>query len=627
MRVKLNKAAASIFGRSALEGVYIKAIANSLDANADRINIIISAENYNKPNTLTIEIIDNGEGFTDERFAKFINLFDAEDINHKGLGRLIYLVYFKKTQVSSNYNELYTRTFEFSNDFKEKSNVMINEQGTDSGTKLTMSGYTFEKLRQNSYIQPSYLKTKILEEFYSRLFKLKLKGKQIEISISATIDNITNNEKIKANEIPDFKLITIERDEHKLDLISKIELYYSIEETQEASISITAISVDDRTYPIDVIAEENFPSGYKLVFLMFSEYFGGKVSAERKDFNLPNNEIDQIKRLFRNNIARIIEKEIPQITKRNQNIEQCLVDQYPHLNGYFDSDCIGYTSRDKLLEQAQDEFFKAQRKILDAETLTPEQYNESLELSARALAEYILFRQSIIKKLKDTDNNNSEFDIHNLIMPRHKQFDKADFDKNLYRNNVWLFDDKYMTYDTILSEKDMCEVIKVITKDEYAEGNSDRPDIAMFFSSNPNKENDDGKVDVVIVELKKKGITLEENIKVVTQLEKRARDLMKYYKNKIQRIWFYGVIEFNEDVEEHLSGEYKELYSTGKMYYRETTVAVKNDSLIEPYIRLPIGVFIMDYGALVNDADARNATFLSIIRNKFGKNKALRAYP
>lgn len=120
-------------------------------------------------------------------------------------------------------------------------------------------------------------------------------------------------------------------------------------------------------------------------------------------------------------------------------------------------------------------------------------------------------------------------------------------------------------------------------------------------------------VDVVIVELKKKGLTIEENMKTVTQLEKRARNLMRFYKNKIQRIWFYGIIEFNEEVELQLTGEYTELYSTGKMYYRETKIAIQKN----PDIIVPIGVFIMDLESVINDADARNSTFLQIIKSKF----------
>ena len=119
--------------------------------------------------------------------------------------------------------------------------------------------------------------------------------------------------------------------------------------------------------------------------------------------------------------------------------------------------------------------------------------------------------------------------------------------------------------------------------------------------------------DVVIVELKRRGITLEENIKVITQLEKRARKLMKYFNNQIQRIWYYGIIEFNEEVELHLTGEYQELFSSGKMFYKETKVVYQ----LAPELKLPVGIFIWDLDAVVGDANARNSAFLNLIKSKF----------
>lgn len=175
-----------------------------------------------------------------------------------------------------------------------------------------------------------------------------------------------------------------------------------------------------------------------------------------------------------------------------------------------------------------------------------------------------------------------------------------------------MLDDKYMTYETVLSDREFGELITFITEDEV-ERNDDRIDIALVFSNNPNNKK---PFDIVIVELKKRGISLEENMKVVTQLEKRARKLMHYYDNQIQRIWYYGIIEFNEDVELALSGEYTELYSTGKMYYKETSVAIS----LSPKKTLPIGVFIWDLDAVVNDAHTRNAAFLNLIKSKFIEN-------
>jgi len=190
------------------------------------------------------------------------------------------------------------------------------------------------------------------------------------------------------------------------------------------------------------------------------------------------------------------------------------------------------------------------------------------------------------------------------------QFDKEDAAHDLYRNNAWLLDDKYMTYETVLSDKELGDLITYITEDDATPRDDDRPDLAFVFSNDPNTSS---SFDVVIVELKKRGIKVEENMKTVTQLEKRARKLMKLYKNQIQRIWYYGIIEFNEEVELALTGEYKELYSAGKMYYKETKVAIQKN----PDIILPIGIFMWDIDAVVKDADARNSAFLNLIKSKF----------
>jgi len=609
MRVKLSKAVKMFFGNSSLEMVYFEAIANALDAGATKIGITISAQDYSQPETLTISIEDNGVGFTDERFVKFSNLFDVDDSTHKGLGRLVYLCYFEKTTITSNYNNLYSRKFEFSDAFEGKSEVAKNDKENSNGTKLSMSGYTLTKLAQHSFIQPNYLKNRILEKFYSRLYILKQSETEIEISISATINKKNATTTLSTNEIPNFTSVKVE---HSLDFFSKVELYYHIEDApMEVSSVITAISVDGRTYVIDIIAPENLPIGYKMVFLLFSDYFDGKVDALRETPSIP--ELEQIKRIFRDNIAKIIDEKLPQITKQNKEKKQRLINQFPHLNGYFDIESIGYTSQEDLLKKAQERFFREQREILKATYLTDDQFKKSLELSSRELTAYIMFRQNTINRLKNLDKKDKESVIHDLIIPMREQFDGKDLNNDLYRNSVWVFDDKYMTYDTILSEKDMSELIKVITDGEVVEKDDNRPDIAMIFSGNPNDENGGKKVDVVIVELKKKGLSTENNSIVEIQLENRARKLLKYYGNKIQQIWFYGIVEFNEEYELHLQSDYHKLYSNGKVYYRNKEIVLQSN----PRISIPIGLFIMDFDAVVSDADVRNSTFLNIIKSKF----------
>jgi len=608
MKVKLSQAVKMFFGNSSLEMVYFEAIANALDAEATEIKISISAEAKNKPESLEIVIKDNGVGIDNKRYNKFSNLFDVQESSHKGLGRLVYLCYFNKINVRSYFNNTKKREFDFTPDFEEKDSTVSDIEVSPSGTTFYMTNYTLQKLGKYDYISPSYLKNRILEEFYPRLFKLKEESTEIKIIIHSSIEGIQEEKVLTNKDIPD--LIKVELNSG-INLFDKFYLHYSIQKctTIDASSLTAAIAVDNRTMKVEIVSTENIPQGYKIVLLLFSEYFTGRIDLSRQNLTLPKTELQSIQSLFRSEAAKILEEKIPEIIQRNKKTTNGLVKRYPHLSGYFDSKSIGYLSRNEILKKAQDKFFKAQKELLEASNLTDEQYEQSLEISSRALTEYILFRQLTINKLKEINKDNSEADLHKLFAPMKTQFNKDTLVDDLYRNNMWLLDDKYMTYETVLSDKKMKDLIDFITTEEI-EKDDDRPDLALVFSTDPGNQI---PFDVVIIELKKREISLEENMKVVTQLEKRARKLMKYYNNRIQRIWYYGIIEFNEDVELHLAGEYKKLYSSGKMYYRETSVAIQ----VDPMIKLPIGIFIWDIDAVIGDADARNSAFLNLIKNKF----------
>ncbi len=609
MKVKLSQAVKMFFGNSSLEMVYFEAIANALDANATEIEIKISAKALNQPETLQIEISDNGEGFTDDRYTKFSKLFDVDESTHKGLGRLVYLCYFEDVKVISYFNKTAKRIFNFSEGFEEEKFKIEEVEERTSGTSIKMTDYVPQKIAKGDYIQPKKIKQRILEEFYSRLFHLKKKGFSVKIKIESIIEGKKIDSQIENSDIPEFTAIELSS---RINLFDKFDLYYSIKEVGSEDTSlIAAISVDNRTVKVDLISNENMPLGYEMVFLLYSDFFEGKIDATRQNLTISPQELKEVQTLFRREVVSIIESFIPSIRKRNNEVKVGLVSRYPHLSGYFDADNIGYVTRTEILKKAQDEFFKEQREILDATSLNEEQFDKSLDLSSRALTEYILFRQLTIEKLKKTTDENSEAELHKLFASMRKdgRFEKKDAIDDIYRNNAWLLDDKYMTYETILSDREMGELVETITSDEETRDDS-RPDIALIFSNNP-----DNKLpfDVVIVELKKRGISLEENIKVITQLKKRARKLMEYYNNQIQRIWFYGIIEFNEEVEKELTDDYIKLYSSGKMYYRETTVTIS----LTPEVKLPIGVFVWDIDAVINDADARNSAFLNLIKSKF----------
>lgn len=610
MEVNVQKAVKMFFSNSSFEMIYSEAFANALDADANEIRINISLPDPTQIQNLNLEISDNGVGFDDCRFGKFSKLFDVEEQSHKGLGRLVYLCYFERVYVESTYQGgTKKRTFTFNDGFNGE-NTVEEIEPCPCGSSFFMRGFTGERLYRNDNINPNHIKSLLMENFYMRLYKKKLKNKRIRVFITSHVGDRQDKAIVDTDDMPDFSILPLE---HKLDLFNSVDLYYSVRETKEVGKKpITAIAVDDRCHKVAIIDDENFPVGYEMIFLLISESFQGAIDEARQNLTLSANDLGKIKRLFREGVANIINEKFPRIAAANKKQEESLKNTYPHLSGYFRTSDIGFSSHNDILKDAQEQFFKDQREILSATSLSDEQYEKSLTLAARSLAEYILFRQNVISRMKALDNKNIEADLHNLIAPKGSEFKEGELYKDLYRNNVWVLDDKFMSYCTVLSEAEMSKVIDVITDGEVNDSDNDRPDITLFFSADPTKDN--RMLDVVVVELKRLGITPEQNSIVEFQLDTRTQRLAEYYGRRIQRMWFYGIVEFTDKYRMHLvNNGYNPLFSNGSVYFKSKPVYTdlkKSFSVVQ-------NSYIMDFSALVEDANTRNETFLKILKNQF----------
>lgn len=622
MKINVKQAVRIFFQNPSLEMVFIEAIANSMDAGATKIDIDISIEALDKPESLKMKITDNGEGFTDERYLKFCELLKVEEDSHKGVGRLVYLCYFDKMTVSSKFQNKH-RVFTFDNEFDEtNSDMQINNAENDiQETSILFEECTLKRLSSYNIIFPEYLRKRILEEFYPRLYLFKQEGRDISISINLDIQTVKKkqiighrNVQVLLSDIPELKVVNIEA--NIIRMFENMELHYSIRKIDNSNQTflVTGLCIDNRTYNLqDIVSTENFPPGYELIFLLSSTLFNGQVDPSRQNLTLNETFKRQVIKLFRDEIAKIIQVEIPTIKERNEKTKESLTRTYPHLIGYFQEDEIGVIARSKSIEEAQQKFLKDQKEILEATSLSDEKYNKALEVSSRTLTEYILYREKIIDKLGNITSANSEADIHNLILPKGTVLkDHSDLSM-IYSNNLWLLDDKYMTYSTAMSDKTMKTIIEEITQEECQDKDTTEPDLAIIFSSNPD-ENGAEKVDVVIVELKKRGIVLAKTEEVISQLKQRAIKLMKYYPNKIQRIWFYGIVEFNDEFKLSLKNEeYTPLYSKDSLYYKENRIYLSVDDEV-PHI---IGTYILSIDAFIQDAKARNLTFLELLKDGF----------
>jgi len=620
MEINLEKAVSYFYpGATSLELVYFEAIANAIDANATEINVEINVESFNAPESLTVTISDNGDGFTNERYKKFSKLLETEEEDHKGLGRLVFLKYFKKIEVTSTYGSS-TRNFIFQSTFKKKNFTVVPKSSNDKqGSKLVFSEFKGKKINSYDFIKPSSLIKSITYHFYPNLFSLVKAKKDLTINVSLTTlqpqldQNFFNDSKtLVASEITN--LMVREFTAEHLDLFKTFDIFYKVERTDKESTIVTAICVEGRTIPIDIMPKEAVPAGYDIIFLLFSDFFKGKSNSSRQELVLNDTDFKTTKHLFRKHAMEILSEEIPFIQKENSRIKTHLYETYPHLQGYFNQDYVGIIETNKALEVAQKKFFLAQKEVLETRnTLSVAKYEKALEISSRTLMEYILYRNIIIQNLRNLDIKNSESEIHDLIIPRKKTLKSEDWAKTLFTNNAWLLDDKYMSYTSILSDREFDEILPHIevTENEFAK-DSKRPDIAIVFSNDLNSAQ---KVDVVIVELKKHGLSLAKKEEVVSQLKQRARKLIKYYPDKIQRLWFYGIVDIDAEFRKSLKEEkFVELYSSGSVYYKE------HEALLDDEVtRVPIGLFILSYEAFLDDAELRNNTFLEVLKTGITK--------
>jgi hypothetical protein len=614
MKINISKAIKQFFPNPSLELVYFEGIANSLDAGATEINLVISLESYENAKSLTVQINDNGSGFTNRDFDKFCKLLETDNPDNKGLGRLVFLNYFEAA-IYESLSDDSKRSFVLNNNFDK--DFEDNSSRSDRGTTLSLENYRLDGIKTYDYISAEILSKAIELHFLPRLFLINKKGKEVSISIEVKTEKpnypklfYSDKRIISSKDLPILNTKSFKV--KQADLYENFEILYKVEQDYENSNLTIALNADNRTIPIsDIISKENIPQGYNCIFIIQSNYFKGKVGNSRQKLDVERNQFNALKYSIIEEIKNILEEEIPTIIDKNKKQKDFLDKKYPHLEGYFNENIAGLIDKNKLLEKAQEKFFKDQKETLEVDFLTDSLYKKSLEVSSRVLTEYILYRNLIIQKLKNTNQNNSEAEIHNMIVPMREKFKSKENFSNIYRNNAWLLDDKFMSYNTILSDLELQKLIKEISiEEELIIDKNTKPDISIIFNGNPKDE----KVDMVIVELKKRKAGLHENEKVVGQIKRRARRLLEYYPNKIQRMWFYGIVDIDQEFELSLkSDDYTEIFSSGKAFYKTQDIYFKDVQSND--IKCPVGITILSFEAFLDDAEKRNETFLNILKD------------
>ncbi len=612
MDIETSGAIKLFFPNTSLTLVYFEALANAFDAGATEVSIDIEIQAFDKPNTLKVTVTDNGEGFTDENFDRFKTLLKPRDELHKGVGRLVFLNYFERVEISSVWDQK-KRNFIFKEGFDGNAPVLDVQGEQQNRTSLVFTGFSKERVKAYDDLNPNTLKPMIIRQLLPTLDALKREDVIFKIVLNL-VPSESNKQKdffskdvtITSDDLPSMNKVTI-KDEN-LDIFLSIDMFFHVEQVEDGGDFFTAFSIDGRTVPVKLIPTSSFPIGYLCFFLFESEAFHSNTDSARQKLVLPDGlQEDSLKRLLIRELGKVLSENIPQITEKNEQTKVQFEEKFPHLLGYFEKDTVGLIDRDDALTIAQQEFFREQKEVLQCETLSEATYDKSLELSSRTLTEYILYRDKIISRMKTMTEGNAESDIHNLIVPRYKEFAQGLMPAEIYQNNAWLLDDKFMVFQTILSEKRMDTIIKAIRLDDERVGDTGRPDIAMIFSADPSNAN---VVDVVVVEIKKKTDDEKENIFAINQLLDRAVKLVKHCPN-IQRIWYYAVMQINDNLDLRLRQlKWAPLFSKGIVFYQEYETPHPDGIKI-----VPTPTFVVSFDAIVADAESRNHTFLEILRD------------
>ncbi|MFV0481076.1 MAG: hypothetical protein ACK5LP_03750 [Campylobacteraceae bacterium] len=206
-----------------------------------------------------------------------------------------------------------------------------------------------------------------------------------------------------------------------------------------------------------------------------------------------------------------------------------------------------------------------------------------------------------------------ETDIHNLFMRK----GKTSNDISLYANNVWIFDDKFMSYSYAASDKTIAKIVSDVTEkpvDEIIKHHKNQePDLVIFYS-NPDNE----FKDILLIEFKRLNTTLSKKKEAITQLQDYPMYIRKNI-NNVRSIFSYTIIDIDDAFREWLtdSQSFSE-YSFGNTlnkissYYKYVS---GKDGVINAHLN------VIEFFQILQDANCRNKVFLNILKNNYLKEK------
>lgn len=223
-------------------------------------------------------------------------------------------------------------------------------------------------------------------------------------------------------------------------------------------------------------------------------------------------------------------------------------------------------------------------------------FDDISHLASDDLARFIVHRALVIDSLARMPRESAEQVLHDAILR------KSSDGNDIRENNVWLVDDKFLSYSSIYSDETLAKIVREVGAETESKQHR-KPDVAAFFS----KDNEGHPNKLVIIEFKKPGADIFENNKALVQCRLYASELVDRIKT-VREVFAFSVVEIDNEF-------YRDMKRTGfKDVFSLSERVVYDDFVIGETDSIPLHLYVMPAASLITDAKARNRVFEEVLR-------------
>lgn len=488
----------------------------------------------------SIEIIDNGIGFTDDNYESF-NTYASDykwERGCKGVGRIMWLKAFYDVNVESSYDDngrMHKRKFNFNAQDSVKNMIVdeLNDPEIKRETKVTLNSLS-SKLKKSTPKKLNTIARGVLKHCFvyfvlDKAPKIVINDEKDSISINQLFDEY-KKENIKTQEF------YIKGIEFQIIHAKNFNFGSSINAVNLCAHKRTVISSNLSSY-LNInscFTSENGDFTYEGYIL--SKYLDDAVNRERTAFNMPISDetiIDDIaeSEIYDNAyplISEFLKGEIQEHRAiKLASIENYVFTKNPRYRILLKNfpecvDAISLTDDEEKLEIElfkQEQLYKLKLKTDGIElektigtetdfkkaTQKKAKYLEKIsELGKSSLAEYIIHRKTVLhildENLKYSNAEEKSYvyeeNIHQIVFPMQNTSDDIDYQSH----NLWIIDEKLAYHYYLASDKSLNSMTSIVSESDK------EPDIIIF--DKPFAFTDENKQpfgDITIIEFKRPG--------------------------------------------------------------------------------------------------------------------------